>query len=230
MKTSTSSSLELKKAVRIGLLGLLFSMVPVLQANAVNPLRITDLNNTDANTIISQSNPSPNLLVVSEDYNESYLTPYSSFGGYAVVNASEQYFDKVLNFIHIAPETSVTLQFLVTNTTPYTWSDYHIEFWDSTFTSRLTGINILGYSTNQFDNGNESNGVISFWYPGAHVGAPVEEVGEYMVHVDLYGVYGATDGAIGIRQVATVPEPGMFALLSFGLAGLLGYRRSKAVA
>ncbi|NTU54440.1 MAG: PEP-CTERM sorting domain-containing protein [Chlorobiaceae bacterium] len=225
MTTLSSLHKGIGRAIFPGLFGLLLSFAPTVQASPT--IVIADLDNADANTITYQDNSLLTTLVVGEDYRENYYKPYPSHGGYAVVNGSGQYFDKILTYTGAASGVTSTLQFLVTNNTPSSWSDYHIELWDSGFSTKLASSVIPLTANDQFISSQNVDGVVSFWAPGSH---DVMETGSYSIAADLYAINGAADGSIGIRQVATVPEPGTFALLSFGLAGLLGYRRSKAVA
>jgi hypothetical protein len=221
MKTFSVSNRGLRKTLRYGLLALSLSVAPTLQANAA--ITILDLY-TDANVINSQDNSVPTTLVVNEDYNELTWIPYPSHDGYAVVNSSLQYFDKVVTYTGAVSGTQSTLQFNVTNTTPWEWSDYHIELWDSTFTTKYTTIALSDYSTDQFLNKDYQNGVVSFWSPGSHNPA---ETGTYSISTDLYAISGAADGTLGIRQVATVPEPGTVMLMGFGALGMMGMRKAK---
>jgi hypothetical protein len=109
------------------------------------------------------------------------------------------------------------LAFHVKNTTPYTWSDYHFELWDATFSHRLGSFEGTPHSdifTNvAFANGNSE---LHFWAPGwvpALTG---------LVNFSGVGIADPPD-SFGIRQVATtVPVPGSLLLLGTGLAGLWG--------
>jgi hypothetical protein len=221
MKT-LSASLRLRKSLRYGLLALLLSFAPLGQANAA--ILIADVHNTDANTIVSQDNTLPTLLTVTENYQENTWTSYPSHDGYALVNSSLQYFDKIVTYTGAASGTQSTLTFVVTNSTPWAWSDYHLELWNSDFTTRYTTINLSAYSTDQFTNKDYTGGIVSFYAPGSH---NPTEVGTYSISTDLYAINGSTDGSFGIRQVATVPEPGTIMLLGIGGLGMLGMKYGK---
>lgn len=221
MKPSSLSCRSLQKSLRYGSLALLLSAAPMGQANAA--ISIVDIY-SDNNIITSQDNSVPTSLIVDESYGELTWVPYPSHDGYAVVNSNFQYFDKLLTYTDAISGTSSTLQFNVTNNTLSSWSDYHIELWDSTFTTRLSSSLVTGYINDQFTSSDNTGGVVSFWAPGSH--NPLE-TGAYAIETDLYAINDAANGSIGIRQVATVPEPASMALVGIGLAGLLGYRRAN---
>ena len=59
-------------------------------------MSITDVNTGDLNTITSVTHPSTVLHYINEDYNETHLVPFPSHDGYAIVNATGGFFDKVV--------------------------------------------------------------------------------------------------------------------------------------
>jgi hypothetical protein len=226
MTTLSEPKLRLRKSLRYGLLALLLSVAPTVQANAAT-ITITDQNPADLNSITGQNyNDLSNTLVVTENYNETHLIPYPSHDGMAVVNSSLNYFDKVITFSGVT-SSPTTLQFVVTNTTPYNWSDYHIELWNSTFTTRLSSSLVTSYSNTVFTNMSNSGGIVTFWAPGSQSGNPADGVGTYTIQANLLAVNGSGDGSFGIRQVATAPEPGTIMLLGIGGLGMLGMKHAK---
>ena len=220
MTALSTSHQGLRKTLRYGLLALLLSVAPMGQANAA--ITVTDLY-ADNNTITGQLNPDPNVTVF-EDYNELTRIPYPSHDGYAIVNSSYQYFDKLVTYTGATSGTSSQLLFQVYNSTPWAWSDYHIELWDSTFTTRLTTLSVTS-GNDQFTSSNNVGGVISFYAPGSHNSL---ETGNYWITTDLYAINGTADGQFGIRQVATtVPEPGTIMLMGIGALGMFGVKNAK---
>lgn len=174
-------------------------------------ISIKDFYTNDLNTI----NPDPtygsgNTLTVLENYGETYLIPYPSHDGYAIVAADPTYnhnfFDKV-----VTPDSSgaVQITFVVTNTGPYTWSDYHFEVFGSAVLNAA--------SDDVFLNKSVSSAGAQFWAPNWV--APLETV---TFVLNLTGAQADLD--FGIRQIATTPIPGAVWLLGGGLAGLLGFR------
>jgi hypothetical protein len=226
MTTLSTSSRGLRKTLRFGFLALLLSVAPTVQANAAI-VSITDQNPLDSNSISSSLyDDGTKTLTVNEDYNETHTIPYTSHDGRAVVNSANQFFDKVVNYTGAVSGDTSTLQFNVTNTTPWKWSDYHIELWNSDFTTRYTTISLSDYSTNQFGNKDYTNGVVSFW-DNPPVSHDPLETGTYSISTDLYAINGTANGTLGIRQVATVPEPGTVMLLGIGALGMFGVKNAK---
>jgi hypothetical protein len=190
-------------------------------------LQIQDIY-VDSNTITSQNQEVGSVtLNVTEDYNETYLQLYpGSHDGYAIVNAQGKYFDKIVSFTSGPPsERYHALYITVTNTTPYTWSDYHFELWNTTF-DWATPVQFLTSpppDNNVFTNQSLSadNKVVKFW-------APADVLPGGVVVFGLYLDGGSTSGSYGLRQVATTtPVPGSLLLLGSGLLGLLAFRRRQ---
>jgi hypothetical protein len=219
--TLSTSSRGLRKTLRYNILALLLSVAPTVQANA--EISIVDVYNTDANVIQSQFNFNPTILLVNEDYKELTRIPYPSHDGSAIVNSSSQYFDTVVTYTGASVEPSM-FQFRVTNTTPWQWSDYHFELWDSTFTTRLDSSVITSYNGSPLTNSQNIGGVVSFLAPFSQ---NPSETGVYLLGINLQAIGGA-DGNFGIRQVATtVPEPGTIMLMGIGAVGMMGVRNAK---
>jgi len=227
-------SAKVGKLFGAGLLGLFLFTVTGVHAMMAVPVTVTDVNPNDANTITWWSyTPASRALTVWENYGESSVLPYQpSHDGWAVVNPSGGYFDKVVNFYNGDPTATYDLHFYVTNLTPYTWSDYHFEFWNADFTQRLANVSITALYSDTFanhslaDKDGVSNTVAQFWAPGWLAAG---QTGEFVIS----GIPGSVDGSFGIRQVATVPEPETYAMMLAGI-GLLGAvarrRKSKQAA
>ena len=166
-----------------------------------------------------------------EDYNENNLIPYPSSVGYAVVNAPGDpgcpagteacYFDKIIT---LEGETGIwKFQAAVFNTSPFDWFDYHLEFYDPLFQQPLDNALL-----------DVQNGIFpvievmpnAVWFSGGtQFSGPMYLQNLITITADLDPFGGV--GSLGIRQVATTPEPTSLALLSLGLAGLGFARRKK---
>ncbi|MBC8234322.1 hypothetical protein H8E77_32635 [bacterium] len=124
------------KAIKLLLTCLVISLFIIGQVGAID---VVDVYNDDLNEITGISQV-PGILEVYEDYNETHLISYPSHDGWAIVNHRDEFFDKVVtvNPLDMALwPSSWQFDFIVENTTPYVWSDYHLEFWDETFTTTL---------------------------------------------------------------------------------------------
>jgi len=197
----------------------------LLFSSQAQAILITDRWLGDQNTIrFSTQDDINQIFFWEEDYNEDNLIPYPSTNRYAVVNAPGDpgcpagtevcYFDKVLT---LEGEVGIwEFQVIVINTSPFAWSGYHLEFYDPLFQQPLD---------------NALLDVKNFDFPVIEVmpnavwlsGGTQTFINLITVTADLSpsGVV----GSIGIRQVATTPEPTTLALLSLGLAGLVFARR-----
>jgi len=206
----------------------------LLFSSQAQAILITDRWSGDQNTITYSFQDDYNQIFHwEEDYNEDNLIPYPSTGGYAVVNAPGNpgcpagteacYFDKVMT---LEGETGIwEFQVGVFNTSPFDWSDYHIEFYDPLFQQPIDNALL-----------DVQNGIFSVvevmpnavWFSGGtQYSGPMYLQNLITITADLNPFGGV--GSIGIRQVTTIPEPTTLALLSLGLVGLgFARRRTKA--
>lgn len=220
-----------------------FNITDVQAVVFVPSIHVTDVNTADANSITAQNFDGTNrTLTVGEDYNEKFLLPYPSHDGWAVVNSNGGYFDKVVTLNGIAQPGTVpnySFNFSITNTGPYTWSDYHFEFWNPTFTQRLASFPVdpAALTSTIFNNsalaprGGVPSTVAEFWAPNWQ---STGQTGEYTLSVNLAGLVDQNgNGSFGIRQVATtVPEPETYAMLlaGFGVLGFMARRKAQQAA
>ena len=211
----------------------------LLTAGQAKATLLTDFYSNDANTITSQGAliRIPELIPaygVVEDYNETKRIPYPSHDGYAIVNQQGNFFDKVVN---LQTDTGwLTMDFKVTNTTPFVWSDYHFEFWTPDFQTLLTNFPVdrfpgdAGhfpegpYSNDIFLNSAFNGSILSFWSPASQ--AP-GQTNDFLLTMNVDAIRAQYGASFGIRQVATTPEPGTLAILGIGLAAFFMIRNLR---
>lgn len=209
-----------RKPLQIAVLCLSMYAMGSVQAADIT---IVDVNTGDLNTIVSASQDG-NKLLVNENYAERYTVPYDSHDGNAVINEFGGYFDKKITITGWDPNVNITLKFAVANQTQWSWSDYHFEFWNESFTQRLD-LNVIDANNDIFSNEKIDAKMVTFWAPAWQ---QVGQTGNYSLTFapDLSGLGTQT---FGIRQVATVPEPETYAMLlaGLGILGALGRRRKN---
>jgi hypothetical protein len=187
------------------------------QASAFNVIYL----GTDPNYVITSVSGND----VQEDYNATQLIPYPSHDGFAVVDldltGAPIYFDKAMVFDAKDLKNNFTITWNISNTSPYTWSDFHFIMEDegqiinNASSADFKGVTITG------------NTEIDYYYdpPGGKLVAPGDTL-QLIFSLDTTGLTG-TD--IEFRQIATaVPIPAALPLLGTGILGLFCMGRRKA--
>ena len=195
----------------------------------------------DLNTItgFGQNSDLSFASVGPENYGEDNLAPFKSARSgsvNAVVDNDPgepvRFFDKI---IQLEEESGVwDFRFTVTNTSPYQWSDYHFEIWDSSFENMNSDIMISAsvdpltpWPVVYWGGGKSVE-----WYDPNNCIDPQScqnhgETRAYHLRFDLTAAQTLHNGAFGIRQIATtVPEPTTFALIGISLVGF-GFTRRQ---
>jgi len=221
-----------------------------LSAPRAQAASVLDVNAGDANTITSVTanvDPANDFLGVrtgvriAESYGEQTLEPYDSVGGFALVSPTGLTFDKVVTIEAVDQHSdwdSMYIEFVVTNDTTLTWTDYHLEFYTSDFSQPLglTLLTVTGipevpptpFGNTIFDQSSPFGGT-EIDFSASAGGQDPGEVNTIWLRWD-WGNPGdryEVGDSIGIRQIATaVPEPGVASLLGLALGALaLGRRR-----
>lgn len=196
-----------------------------------NALTVEDQNLDDLNQISSVVKLPPSTWRITESYGESGLIAYDPYG-LGVYNSIAGWFDKIItiepNEPNDDPRINFTLDFEVTNNTPYDWTDYHLEFWEVSgedFVNPLTGID--------FDNGSRVPKKFNASGTNADRSASIYSDGLLAPgETNTFWIEFKTEMPLtfGIRQVATtapIPEPTTMLLLGAGMIGLAGLGRKK---
>ncbi len=214
------------------------------KANA-GVITLVDQNLADAMSITGQTGMISGVTVT-ETYAESTLIPYNSLvpiqpdaGHLAVVTPGpvHTYFDKVVTFSGFTSNEIGLMTFQITNSTPYDWSDYHFEIWDTSFTVREQapwafpnppGF-ILPLVSDQFTGLSINPNVGSLYsFPGSGERHEVGVTGIYTLRMELFSFANSSSGQFGLRQVATVtPEPASMAIFGIGGSMLMYARRRR---
>ncbi|MCG5524353.1 PEP-CTERM sorting domain-containing protein [Ectothiorhodospira haloalkaliphila] len=202
-------------------------LVGAAQASTITlgPISVEWNDDYDWEILDDNSSVDDRTLTLNERYGEQYRIPYPSQNGYAVVSQDLSFFDKIFSFDADDDErTGWTFHFDVLNETPWNWTDYHFVFYDETFTNRLDFSELLvEWDSEIFVNSAFDDNELEFWKPAIH------GVGEVYRYTLIFSGENALPETFGIRQIATVPEPGMVALFALGLitlAGTIQRRRS----
>lgn len=216
------------------------SFLLVAPSQAAN---IVDVYSDDLNFITDQ-NQEDNTLFVTEDYNEDNIVPYPSPNGFAVVDNDSgepvHWFDKILTILpsDFNRFSIFRLQFNLTNTSPYFWSDYHYEFYNIDFTQKIP---INPVQIGQFLEEDEAafsttkNGLMSdaiWWIIPENSSSPWGmSVGETWVNWIDFDYIKLVDAGVcqpggscqfGIRQIATTHVPESSSTISFFIISVLG--------
>ena len=200
----------------------------LLCSNQVQAILVTDRWQEDLNSMtgFGQNDATQLLAVGPENYGEDNLVSHPSPDGFAVVNqfpdpgcpAGTCWFDKIFMVEPDDPLGTWQFNFVVINTSPFVWSDYHFEFYDATFTTQIGGILVDAVDNLIFANQDIMLNPDKVRYSGGDQQTGVTNRFSLLVNLET------APAQFGIRQIATVPEPTTLALLSLGLAGL-GFRR-----
>ena len=212
-------------------LGFLCILLAFGQAQAI--IMVDDVYDDDFNYVTHvDQDTDASTLFVEEDYNEDNLIPYQSHDGWGIVDNDigepVRYFDKVVTLN--GAQSDWLFSFIVTNTTSYWWSDYHFEFYDEDFSTKLDITDILldWSNTVVFEQWARVYNELHFWDPVTRH-AP-GQTASYNLRLDLDAIHSTVGDTFGIRQVATtVPEPGSIVLLGLGLTGLAFFSRRKTM-
>ena len=188
---------------------------------------------------------SPGVLFVAESYGETSLIPYESHDGYAVVSADggsdgSVFFDKVVTYEEVEFLLGSLMEFDVWNEGPYFWSDYHFEFWDADFTTRLDLTPVVAAWDNYIFGSSAMTPVgLHFWSPEilAYDDLQPPGAGNFIL-IDfaplIDGPPELETGSFGLRQIATasppstvIPEPVTLGCMFLGIGGLASYVRKR---
>ena len=196
-------------------------LLSLFMAGSVEAAGVQDTQLADDMWIDSVEEYEQGATIVTETYAENTLIPYDSHDGYAIVAPWGQHFDK-----YVYPSNSdktwrsLDLVFDVYNGTNYSWSDYHFEFWNLSFTERVS-VDIIAPVNNIFDQISGDAQILTFWSDTER-----QDPGEWSMFHMIIDLDNTIENGFSIRQVATtVPIPGAVWLIGSGFIGLVGIRR-----
>jgi hypothetical protein len=222
--------------------------------NASNAITSVDLFNKATNGTNDPSGTSYAGVTINETYGASNPVPYSFNSGTALANSNGTFFDQTVTLTSFDDDPSnnttidwdqLFIKFKVTNNSPYAWSGYNLEFYNSTFTQKLglTLLQVGGGSTTypyfgdslfdkQTSYGYASGSEIHFWSDTlSQLPGQTNEISlrwDWGNPGDRYHV----GDTIGIRQVASpvVPIPAALPLFlsALGMLGLIRLRKLGA--
>jgi len=218
-------------------------IIGVQSVASAGVITLTDVNIMDAMSITSQTGMASGVTVA-ETYAESTLIPYNGLvpiqpdaGHYAVVTPGHTYFDKIVSYSGFTSNEIGLMTFQITNSTPYNWSDYHFEIWNTSFTVREQAPwafpNPPAFTSplvsDQFTGLTINPNVGSLYsFAGSGELHEVGVTGIYTLRMQLFSFANSGSGQFGLRQVATVtPEPASMAIFGIGGSMLMYVRRRR---
>jgi hypothetical protein len=195
------------------------ALLVLVGAGPAKAIIVHDVWKNDLNLVTSvQQDNSLQRLLISEEYGEDDLVPYPSHDGFAVVDKDASggvhWFDKIIEFTEADPVGPWEFHFIVTNTSPFDWSDYHFEIYHwNDFTTRRAGI-LQDADNGIFTDQLLTSDSVEFW--GGTQASGVTN--EYVLYVDVP----ECEPCFGVRQIATtvIPEPA--SLVVWSLLAALG--------
>jgi hypothetical protein len=231
---------------RLNLFAMICLAIIGVQSDAsAGMITLTDVNITDAMSITSQTGMASGVIVA-ETYAESTYIPYNSLvpiqpdaGHHAIVTPGHTYFDKIVTYSDFISNEIGLMTFLITNSTPNDWSDYHFEIWNTSFTVRAQAPwafpnspdFILPLVSDQFT-GLSINPNVGSVFSFRNSGELHEKgvTGIYTLRMELFSFANAGAGEFGLRQVATavIPEPASMAIFGIGGSMLMYVRRRRS--
>lgn len=190
---------------------------------------VEEANYMDMNMVTGQTNDSSGIFYINEDYGEDNLVPYMGNTGIADTDAATCpsgtcFFDIVLRRDLPYYESPIQFYLYIANNTTHTWTDYHLEFWDSNFENKLMSVPLLSYGSDAFSSSSFDGSAMDF-------SSPWYDIGPWsVISIDFTLDVDQMSDQFGIRQVATVgsviPEPASSMLFLAGGAAF-GLRRFR---